>query len=37
MFAEGSIIAGNQAIHRALLQTLTSVSAEGHSKNSVSA
>ena len=37
MFADGSIIAGNQAIHRALLQTLTSVSTEGRSKNSVSA
>jgi myo-inositol-1(or 4)-monophosphatase len=37
MLADGSIIAGNQAIHKALLQTLTSVSAEGRSKNSVSA
>jgi myo-inositol-1(or 4)-monophosphatase len=37
MFEEGSVVAGNQAIHKALLQTLTSVSAEAGPKNSVSA
>jgi myo-inositol-1(or 4)-monophosphatase len=36
MFDEGSVVAGNQAIHRALLQTLASASA-GSGQNSVSA
>ena len=37
MFEAGSIVAGNQAIHRALLQTLKSASADTGPKNSVSA
>jgi myo-inositol-1(or 4)-monophosphatase len=37
MFEAGSIVAGNQAIHRALLQTLKSASADAGPKNSVSA
>ena len=37
MFEAGSLVAGNQTIHKALLATLSSVRADAGQKNSVSA